>query len=336
MAPGTGRPPLVSVVLPTYDRPAMLRSALESVAAQTYDPIEVVVVDDGSEVPATDVVADVPRSARMDITVCRHRTNRGANAARNTGIAAAIGAYVAFLDDDDSWHPTKIERQVARLEAASDAVGVVFTGQRYVNVDGNVTNVSRPADDDEFMAVLVHGGHLGSFSNVMVRAEVFDKTGYLDERFPCWQDREWYFRLAHHYDFETIPALLTVRRFTEAPQISDRFEARRDVAYPLLLDKHRDAAASLGPDGERAFLASTTRALALAALTNHYYRDAIQFLCRSLQYRPTDLSIYLSILVASGGVVTHAPARVGKRLVNRYFLDTDDRALEPPSLGSAD
>ncbi len=337
MAAGTGRSPLVSVVLPTYDRPKLLRSALESVVGQTYDPIEVVVVDDGSEIPATDVVADITHPPTMDLTVCRHHTNRGANAARNTGIAKAAGTYVAFLDDDDYWHPTKIERQVARLEAASDAVGVAFTGQRYVNADGKVTNISRPASDGEFMAELVHGGHLGSFSNVMARAEVFATTGYLDERFPCWQDREWYFRVARHYDFETIPALLTVRRFTDTPQISDRFESRRDVAYPLLLDKHRDTAASLGPDGERAFLATTARAVALAALKNHAYRDAVRFLCRSLQHQPTDLGLYLSLLVASGGGMTHTPARVGKRLVNRYLLDTDDAgAPDPPSLGSVE
>jgi hypothetical protein len=166
----------------------------------------------------------------------------------------------------------------------------------------------------------------------MVRAEVFDTTGYLDERLPCWQDTDWYFRLAPHYDYESIPDPLTVRRFTASPQISDRFESRRDVAYPLLLEKHRDVAATLGREGERTFLATMARAVAVAALKNQQYRDAVRFFLRSLRHRPTVLDLAY-LFVASGGKFTHRPAQVGKRLVNRHLLDaTEFEGFERPGV----
>ncbi|MFB6186238.1 MAG: glycosyltransferase family 2 protein, partial [Halobacteriaceae archaeon] len=96
---------LVSVVIPTYERPEYLQGAIQTALGQTYDNIEVIVVDDGSSDPyADEIVAEFPQS----VTCIRHDENEGLSAARNTGIRNANGEYVAFLDDDDRWHKTKI------------------------------------------------------------------------------------------------------------------------------------------------------------------------------------------------------------------------------------
>lgn len=110
--------PKVSAVIVTYNRAPLLHQAIESVLGQSYPHLELIVVDDGS----TDETASVVHGLGAgNIRYIRHGRNRGLPAGRNTGIDAATGVYVAFLDDDDRWLPTKIERQV-RAIGAHDAI----------------------------------------------------------------------------------------------------------------------------------------------------------------------------------------------------------------------
>ena len=108
--------PKVSVIVPTHNRADLLPRAVDSVLAQTYGDYEMVIVDDCSSDNTQDVIAGFsdPR-----IRSFRHDRNRGQSAAINTGIAHARGEYIGFLDDDDEWLPTKLEGQVALLEASS-------------------------------------------------------------------------------------------------------------------------------------------------------------------------------------------------------------------------
>ncbi len=109
------RPPsdlLVSAVIPTKNRAEMLGRALQSVLGQTYHPIEIIVVDDGS----TDQTEAVVKALDHDIKYLRNEESRGAPNARNRGIEAANGIFIAGLDDDDEWHPERIEQLVAAYE----------------------------------------------------------------------------------------------------------------------------------------------------------------------------------------------------------------------------
>lgn len=329
--------PLVSVVIPTYERPDLLGDAVKSALDQTYESIEILVVNDGSATPAETAVADITALPKTDMTFLRHNENRGANAARNTGAKAANGDLVAFLDDDDYWHPEKIERQVTALEQAPDDVGVVFTGQLCVDETGSVTNTSHPVTDGNFIENLAEGATFGTFSAVMVRADVFQQAGYPDERFPCWQDREWYFRLADHYNFVSIPEALTIRRFIDTPQISDRFEARRDIAYPLMLEKHRQRVSKLGEQYERTFLMSLSTGVASSALHSERYLDAVRYFLKAIRYRPTTASLYAYLFVALGGKYTYKPAQALKQALNRVHhqvSDTPDQSLQLYHTGS--
>lgn len=131
--------PLVSVVIPTWNRAREVPEAIASVLAQSYRPIEVIVVDDGS----TDETPAVLDSYGGAIRVIRQE-NAGVSAARNTGIRAAHGRFIAFLDSDDLWMPTKLERQVALMRAA---------GSRAVCCWGNSVEVwpdGREVNDFEF------------------------------------------------------------------------------------------------------------------------------------------------------------------------------------------
>jgi glycosyltransferase involved in cell wall biosynthesis len=310
-----GSHPLVSVVLPTYDRAGTVPRAVETVVCQTYDPVELVVVDDCSPTPVNRTLEDVETGSLAALRCLRHETNRGANAARNTGIEAAAGEYIAFLDDDDEWAPEKLARQVSAFERTGEGVGVVYTGTRYVDAETGDDLVVTPTNRGQVTRDILTGGRFGEFSAVMVRATVIEDAGLPDERFPSWQDREWLLRLSRHCEFEPVPEPLTVRRVNHGRQISDDYEAKRDVSYPLFVEKHRSLAAEHGPVVERRFVASLSTTLGRAALRNGHYDDARWFLAAAAVRNPLSPGVYPPLVASLGGPYTHRAARLLVRLV---------------------
>lgn len=298
--PADGTPiddtPLVSVVLPTYDRPDKLGTAVESVAAQTYQHIELVVVDDASPTPAESVLDSVAPDS-LTYSYIRHDENRGANAARNTGIRAASGDIVSFIDDDDYWEPTKTEVEVSRF-AADPRVGVVLHSQRLVH-EGTLTTVRRPEVRSDATADLLTGKAGAMFSAISARRSAIEATGLPDEDLPAWQDREWLIRLSTETQFAVETDPLVTRRSGDYDQIEDSFESKRDVSYPRLLERHRPLAARFGQ--ENRFVASLSNALANTALRNGYRRDARRYALRSIRHDPTELSPYLCLLLGFTG-----------------------------------
>jgi hypothetical protein len=117
--------PLVSVVIPAFNRAPIIASAIESCLAQTYPHVEVLIVDDASE----DDLAAALRPWRDDqrVRLLRHQRNQGVSAARNTGVQAASGAYIAFLDSDDAWQREKLERQLALARRQEDENFIIGT-----------------------------------------------------------------------------------------------------------------------------------------------------------------------------------------------------------------
>jgi glycosyltransferase involved in cell wall biosynthesis len=307
--------PLVSVVLPTYDRPDRLRRAVESVAAQTYDDVQLIVVDDHSPTPSRQALADLSLDG-LAVEHVRHEENRGANAARNTGIRAADGEFLAFLDDDDEWKPEKLERQVERFRSADEDVGLVYTGTEY-RYDGYRRTVVHTTSGEVTRDILT-GASFAQFSAILVRADVVDEAGLPDERFPSWQDREWYLRLSLHCEFEPVPEALTVRHRTGDDEISADYESKRDVSYPLFLEKHRPLAAEYGRRYERGLVASLSESLAGAAVKNGYYADARKYYLKSLVSDPFSVSRWVNFLATVGGRYSHEPA---SRLAQALFHD---------------
>ncbi|QIB73943.1 glycosyltransferase family 2 protein [Halogeometricum borinquense] len=309
---------LVSVVVPAYGRPEYLDAAVESVNDQTYAPIELIVVDDCSPDPIEPIVADAETDSLHRVHVIRHEVNRGANAARNTGIEASRGEFVAFLDDDDYWRPRKVEKQVRAFENGGDEVGFVYTGQENVAADGTTTNYRVPETRGWVTHELFRGAPLCSFSSVMVRRSVIDEVGLLDTRFPSWQDREWYLRVSEVCAFETVTEPLAVRRVDSHGQISDNYEQKRDVSYPLFLEKHRPLARKYGRRHEKALVAAQSRSLAHAALMNGQYRDAVRFLLRSIRYDPSQVESFPALAVALGGERAVKAVQHVKRFLERF------------------
>jgi glycosyltransferase involved in cell wall biosynthesis len=308
--------PLVSVVIPTYGRPDYLPEAVRCVAEQTHERVELVVVDDHSPEPIEPAVSDVDVDRLERAEVVRHEENRGANAARCTGISRSMGEFVAFLDDDDLWDSRYLERVVDRFEDGGSDVGVVLVGARVVDDDGERIGSVTPAADGRVTEAILRGTvQAGSFSRFVVRRSVLDAAGVPDDRLPSLQDKEWHIRLSTQCRYASVPDLLVTRRYTSHDQITDDYEAKRDVSVPLLLQEHRDLAAAYGRGTERRFVASLTRTLGFSALRNGSYRAALKHFLAALGRDPTDTTSYLYLLVALGGPMTYKPARHVRRAV---------------------
>ncbi|WP_135828647.1 glycosyltransferase family 2 protein [Halorussus halobius] len=316
---GDGAEPLVSVVVPTYDRPDRVERAVASVAAQTYDRIEVLVVDDCSTNPVADVLCGDRDRTFERFEVLRHDRNRGGSAARNTGIRASDGDYVALLDDDDRWEPEKVERQVELLDRRE--VGVVTTGAKVLDRNGQLLRASRhdglPGDSVELTKRLLCRNVVGSCSSVMVDGEVVDAVGGFDERFPSWQDLEWYVRLSRHCRFGVVPEPLLVYRRDADERVSDDLDVVKDETYPLFLDEFAPVAAEYGPMFERKMRAWTAYRVGKQLVLAGRVREGRPFLTRAVGLYPFESSFYVHCLPALGGAPTYEAVRKTKRAIDR-------------------
>ncbi|WP_418286658.1 glycosyltransferase [Halorubrum sp. DTA46] len=299
-------PPLVSVVITTYNRPNYLRESVQSILAQTYEPIELVVVDDCSDTPATETLSDADLSSLSASTCVRHRSNRGANAARNTGIRASSGKYIAFLDDDDRWKPEKVARQVEAFEAADDDVGVAYTGIETIRKEGHGVEIP-PRIDGDLTKSLLCRNDIGTMSVVMVRATVANEISF-DEEFEAWADLEWFIRLSTAVEFVRIPEPLTVYEYTSHGRLSDDFEKKRR-SYERFLDRFDDLAAEYGWLFHRKMRAWAAFRVGSAALYTGHYAEARRYLSVSVSNYPFEPRFLNYWVVALGGGRTHRLAR---------------------------
>ncbi len=194
---------LVSVIVPSYNRANVLPRAVKSVLAQTYQDFEIIIIDDCSKDNTQEVVKNFndPR-----IRYIRHETNKGGNAARNTGIKAANGEFVAFLDSDDEWLPTKFEKQMLRFN--DPRVGLVYCGQKCFNENnGRVFEFFNQLREDIFYKMLVKN-YVGSLSAVIVRFKNISQVGFMDEKLKSCQDWDLYIRLSQICQFGFVDEML--------------------------------------------------------------------------------------------------------------------------------
>lgn len=225
------------MVIPTFNRPAMLARAIESVLNQTYTNLEIIVVDDASK---GDVEAVVRSFTDERIRLIRHQQNRGGSAARNTGIWHSRGRYIAFLDDDDEWLSQKTERQLKDLRKKGAEHKVSFCLLMLFNEGlGKYQGTSGPGWDGNHLKELLSQRLSTSTSCALIERECFEKLGGFREDLPCYQDWEMWIRLAEHYDFVYLNEALVRYHLHEGAQISDNDSARM-ISYPIIYQTHRD------------------------------------------------------------------------------------------------
>ncbi|MGD9644487.1 MAG: glycosyltransferase family 2 protein [Pirellulales bacterium] len=291
--------PLVSVVVPVFNGADFLPAALDHVLGQTHRPLQVIVVDDGS----TDGTADVLERYGEQIEVLR-QNNRGVGHARNAGIAAARGDYVAFLDQDDWWVPAKLARQVECFEQDA-GVGLVHTGVEYfAEATHEFTSPLNPLARPELLQGncfrrLLEENHVRN-SSVMVRRRLLAEAGACDQAISgnTVQDYDLWLRLARISRFVYIPEPLTVIRLHPHQGTWDRRQMLGEEAR--LLERLRDQEPSLAPDMRRR-MAGLYDSLGVAHLDAGEARLARSAFARSLgeRFTPRGALLYLATLLPS-------------------------------------
>jgi glycosyltransferase involved in cell wall biosynthesis len=200
-APDSARP-AVSVVIPAYNRAHCVAAAVESVFAQTFKDVEIIVVDDGSTDGTGKVLETFGNCVRLI-----HQSNGGVSSARNTGVRAARGKWVAFLDSDDRWYPDKLGRQVAALEKYNSKVcftrSITHQGKLLRDVD-SISPVTRELEllyvENSVDSVCLAPRH-PLIQTLVAEKALLEQIGLFDESFPAAEDAELIFRLSFFSGF---------------------------------------------------------------------------------------------------------------------------------------
>lgn len=197
--------PKVTVIIPTYNAIEYLPDAVKSALGQTFVDVEVVIINDGSS-DHTEEWIQQQTDARITLI---SQANQGKSAARNTGILRAQGDYLAFLDADDYWEPTKLAKQVAYLDEHPQ-VGLIYTWTALADETGQPTGrIISPHAEGNVWKQLLQDNILTCGSTPMVRRECFQTVGLFADNLPLAQDWDMWIRIAAEYPFAVIKEPLT-------------------------------------------------------------------------------------------------------------------------------
>lgn len=221
--------PLVTAVITTYERPELVKRAIKSVLNQTYDPLQIVVVEDGSE---SGVDKWIDEHGLDKVSYICHEKNMNGAAARNTGIEAANGKYIGFLDDDDEWKPQFIERLTKKAENLTEeqwrSLGVVYAALETKHPDGS-TQVNYPKNEGNLKESIMEVGAKTLDSSLFFPKRVLEKVGGWDETLPSGNVHDMWMTLAIN-DYEALPVdePLVVKHHDNR----DRMTTNPDVRIP--------------------------------------------------------------------------------------------------------
>jgi glycosyltransferase involved in cell wall biosynthesis len=293
--------PKVSVVVPTRDRPELLRRAVAAICGQTYKgPVECLVVFDQSD---PDLPWEALPADRRLVLVANQRTP-GLAGARNSGILAATGELVAFCDDDDEWLPTKLARQVARLLATPSAA-VSTTGILVRYQDRTTTRLAPTELVTHCQLLRSRLTELHPSTVLARRRQLLDDIGLVDEQIPgsYAEDYEWLLRAARLAPVLAVPEPLAVIHWHQSSFFADRWRTII-AALTYLVDKHRELQQE--PSG----LARIYGQIAFAHAALGERRPARSWARRTLSLNRRERRAYLALAISLGLVSAKTVTRL--------------------------
>ncbi|MCC3605032.1 MAG: glycosyltransferase family 2 protein [Microcoleus sp. PH2017_29_MFU_D_A] len=204
--------PLISVIIPAYNAEEFIAQTIESVLSQTYQNIEILVVDDGS----TDTTAEIIKSfAQKDSRIILlQQSNAGVATARNLAYLHSKGEHIAPIDADDIWYPQNLEKQVECLTKSESFVGVIYSWSLDINEEGLLTGgFYNSTIEGSVHDALVYKYFIGNASSSLIRRACFEKVGGYNCKFKLenaqgCEDWELHLRIAQYYQFKVVPEYL--------------------------------------------------------------------------------------------------------------------------------
>ncbi|MDD5455665.1 MAG: glycosyltransferase [Candidatus Margulisbacteria bacterium] len=232
--------PLISIILPIFNREQFLKETIESILIQSFQDFELLIINDGSIDRSVNIVDFFKQSYPQKI-YCFTQPNKGVSSARNLGISKARGKYIAFIDSDDLWIKTKLEEQLAFMEQKK--VAVCQTDETWIRNGKRVNHMKK------------HTKHSGNIffdslplcivspSAVMIKKEVLDKVGCFDTRLPVVEDYDLWLRISLFYPIYLYPKKLIVKKGGHADQLSRKYwgmDRFRIYSMRKLLKQHAE------------------------------------------------------------------------------------------------
>lgn len=270
---------LVSVIIPTYARPVFLKRCIQSVLDQTYQNVEIIVVDDND--PNTEARQETERVMQTfadigNVIYLKHEHNRNGSAARNTGWKHARGKYITFLDDDDAMEPARIAKQVECMEQLDDSWGACYTGYRLLKEHGDSQISSEKRSGDCYVAALMRTMFVCGGSNLFLRKAVMDEVNGFDETFIRNQDIEFLVRVTEKYKLAYVDeVLLTI--YQEGVRANPTFAQLEKVAEHYL-SKFQERIDRLAPKDKERVYAVITLERCRGAFCKGEYRKGFRLL----------------------------------------------------------
>lgn len=207
---------LVSIIIPTYGGGEFINRAVDSVLSQTYQDIEVIVVDDNGLGTENQIITSkrmVKYENNKNVKYICHDVNKNGSAARNTGFRNSRGDYIALLDDDDLYYPERIAKQLNFLKSLGEDYALVYCGCDLYQGGKKIGELHPVDSNDLLFDLLTHNMTIES-SSILMRRSAFEKIGGFDESFRRHQDWEFTARIAAVYKMKSID-IIGIRRYLE-------------------------------------------------------------------------------------------------------------------------
>jgi len=300
--------PYVNVIIPTYNRANLIGRAIQSVLNQSYQDFEIIIVDDGS----TDNTKEVVRSINDErIKYIQHKENKGAAAARNTGITAARSEYIAFQDSDDEWLHEKLEKQIKIFEVSSPEVGVVYTDMWKIAANKRMYFYSPDIMSKNkimYQQALNYGVMNIGISTVLMKKECFDKVGLFDEKLPRYIDLELFIRLSKYFYFHHIKEPL-LNYYDTKKGISSNAMALV-IARKLILDNYFEDIKK-----NKKVLSNHYFGIGASLCSNKELKNARHYFIKAMKAYPLNIISLLAMLLTLSGQSAYDKAvRIRQRI----------------------
>lgn len=217
-------PALISCIVPVFNGEKYLQKTLDSILDQSYNPLEIIVVDDGS----TDKTAEIVKGYNAYVSYL-WQPNKGPASARNLGLNSAKGEFVTFLDSDDLWHPEKLKRQIDRFHSRPELDTCVTHVQNFW--------IDELSEEKEKLQNHPHTKPIPGYftGSLMARRAVFEKIGLFNDHLKHTDDTEWFLRAyEHNVNMKILPDVLVYRRIHQNNRSRLKADASRDEYLGLI------------------------------------------------------------------------------------------------------